>query len=362
MLRRSIVVVIALSSSVGAQPSRDLARAFQAGVDAFRLGKLAEARGHLERARALDPKLPGPHRFLAAVAQAERRWQDCIDGARAALALNPRSQELGDTRNLHEACRAADGRAPAPGELGEGAAIAVTTDVPGATVRIGGLAYGGTPLAPRTIPVGTHEVALAKAGYQEARVTVTALPGIVTDVIVELAPVAEATPADAIPRATGSLVVRGGGELVLDGRPAVATADGLALAPGTHVLEVRRAGKDPWRRRVAIAAGQRVELAPELVDTAARERVRRRGWILTGAGGALLVGGGVAFAVGVGADPPARSRLLVGGGVAALAGTAALSFGVLALVRGRAQDLTAPPPFALVPLDGGAALATAGRF
>lgn len=362
MLRRSIVVVIALAMVASAQPSRELTREFEAGVDAFRLGKLGVARRHLERARALDPRLPGPHRFLAAVAQAERRWQDCIDAARAALELNPRSAARGDTRRLHEACRVAAGRAPSRAELGEGAAITVTTDVPGATVRIGGLAYGGTPLLPRPIPVGTHEVWLARTGYEDARVTATALPGVVTDVIVELVPIVDGGAADAVPRATATLRVRGGGELVIDGRAARRGDDGIALTPGTHVLEVRRTGKDPWRRRVALVAGQRVELAPDPVDTAAREGRRRRGWILTGTGAGLLAVGGIAGALAAGSDGDRRTEYLAGAGIALGAGAVVVSLGIYDLVRGRAPDLTAPPPFALAPLDGGAALTIAGRF
>ena len=163
MLLRVTVLVLALSAVAAAGPSPELTRAFQAGVDAYRLGKLDEARRQLERARQLDPTLPGPHRFLAAVAQAEGRWQDCIDLARNAIELNARSKELADTRKLVEACRRSAGRAAHPEPLGERAAIAVTTSVPGATVTIGGLAYGGTPLAPRTIPAGTHEIELARA-------------------------------------------------------------------------------------------------------------------------------------------------------------------------------------------------------
>lgn len=175
--------------------SARLTKEFQAGVDAYRLGKYDEARAHLDKAQAIDPKLPGPHRFLAAVAQAQHRWADCIAEARRALQLNPRSKELGETRKLHDDCRAGDGRPAYAAELGEGAAIAVvTTNVTGATVRIGGLRYGGTPVDPRLIKPGTLVLDLDKQGYRPAHLTVDALPGIVTDVAVELA-AAEEKPA-----------------------------------------------------------------------------------------------------------------------------------------------------------------------
>jgi hypothetical protein len=187
MIRRSSFALVLVVGVAAAQPPAKFTPEYQAGVDAFRLGKYDDARAHLEKARTLAPKLPGPHRFLAAVAQAQSRWDDCIDSARHALALNPTSSEVGETRKLHDACRASAGRMPYRGAaLGEGAAISVTANVDGATVRIGGLTYGGTPLDPRPITAGAHEIEILKLGYKPIKVSVDALPGIVTDVAVEL--------------------------------------------------------------------------------------------------------------------------------------------------------------------------------
>lgn len=169
-----------------------LTREFQAGVDAYRLGKYDDARAHLEKAASIDPRLPGPHRFLAAVAQAQRRWADCIAESRRALQLAPQSHELADTRRLHDGCRESDGRPAYRGELGEAAAIAVTANVSGATVRIAGLRYGGTPVAPRLIKPGVLQVEIEKSGWKPAHVTIDALPAIVTDIAVELEPLAPA--------------------------------------------------------------------------------------------------------------------------------------------------------------------------
>lgn len=168
--------------------SSELTREFQAGVDAFRLGKYDEARAHLEKAESLDPKLPGPHRFLAAVARAQRRYAECITETRRALQLHPQSREVAGTRKLHDECRAADGRPPFPAQLGESAAIAVTANVSGATVRIGALRYGGTPVAPRLIKAGFHDLEIEKAGWKPAHLAIDALPGIVTDIDVTLEP------------------------------------------------------------------------------------------------------------------------------------------------------------------------------
>jgi tetratricopeptide (TPR) repeat protein len=187
MIRRSSFALVLVVGVAAAQPPAKFTPEYQAGVDAFRLGKYDDARAHLEKARTLAPKLPGPHRFLAAVAQAQSRWDDCIDSARHALALNPTSSEVGETRKLHDACRASAGHMPYRGAaLGEGAAISVTANVDGATVRIGGLTYGGTPLDPRPITAGAHEIEILKLGYKPIKVSVDALPGIVTDVAVEL--------------------------------------------------------------------------------------------------------------------------------------------------------------------------------
>lgn len=183
------VVAWAVGPAGAAPPPRvsgELTREFQAGVDAFRLGKYDEARAHLEKAESLDPKLPGPHRFLAAVARAQRRYAECITETRRALQLNPQSREVAGTRKLHDECRAADGRPAFQAGLGENAAIAVTANVSGATVRIGALRYGGTPVAPRLIKAGFHELEIEKVGWKPAHLAIEALPGIVTDIDVTL--------------------------------------------------------------------------------------------------------------------------------------------------------------------------------
>lgn len=186
----ALALAVAPAAALAGRAPAGFAREFQAGVDAFRLGKYDDARAHLDKAEAISPRLPGPHRFLAAVAAAQHRWADCIAEARRALQLNPRSQEIADTRKLHDSCRESDGRPAYPGELGDGAAIAVTANVSGATVRIGGLRYGGTPVAPRLIKPGVLEIDLEKSGWRPAHVTIEALPAVVTDITVELEPAA----------------------------------------------------------------------------------------------------------------------------------------------------------------------------
>ncbi len=185
-----------------AQPAK-LTREFQEGVDAYRLGDYAEARTHLEAARKLDPKLPGPHRFLAAVALAEKRYADCVTSAAQALRVAPQSRELEDTRKLHEDCRAAAGRPVFAGKYGEGGgAIAVTAtldgDPVGAAITIDGKAWGATPMYPRAILTGPHKIKVSRAGAKEQIFDLDVLPGVVSDVAAALlSPAAEAAAAKA---------------------------------------------------------------------------------------------------------------------------------------------------------------------
>src|SRR5437588_12861524 len=96
--------VLLVSSSALAQqapsPSPQLTREYQAGIDAYRLGQYVDARDHLEKAKAFEPKLPGPYRYLAAVDQSEQKFADCVANARTAIELNPQSKELPDTIKL----------------------------------------------------------------------------------------------------------------------------------------------------------------------------------------------------------------------------------------------------------------------
>jgi tetratricopeptide (TPR) repeat protein len=181
------LLVATTATTASGKPTANFTREFQAGVDAFRLGKLDDARSHLEAAKKLDPELPGPHRFLAAVAQSQEKFDECISDAHEALHLNPTSSEAPETKKLYDACRGSAGRAAYRGpDLGNAAAIAVITNVPGATVKINKLSYGGTPLAPRRISAGPLDVVITKSGYKPVHLTVDALAGLVNDVVVDL--------------------------------------------------------------------------------------------------------------------------------------------------------------------------------
>ena len=279
------LVVLAILARVALAQAPDLTKEFQAGVDAFRLGKLDEARAHLERAHKLDPKLPGPYRFLAAVSKAQAKWQECIDDARAALVLNPQSVEAPETRKLYDDCRVSAGKAPYRGELADSAAIAVTSNVPAATVKIGGLIMGGTPMAPRPITAGKLEIDVEKLGWKTKHLEVDAPAGIVTDVDAELDPDTTAT----------TVQVQTPESKPTKGWLVIGT-ERIEMEPGTHVVERSAPGADLWRRRVRISAGVDTVVTPQFVNTEQREGKEHVGLAILGGSG-LLLAGGFAFAL-----------------------------------------------------------------
>lgn len=387
---KAAVLLVTLTAVAHAQ-APEVTREFQAGVDAFRLGKYDEARAHLEKARQLDPTLAGPNRFLAAVAQAQQRWADCIEAARQALELNPRSSELADTRKLHDECRTASGKPPYRDPLGESAAVAVTANVAGAKVVINGLTYGGTPIAPRPIAPGPLAIDVEKAGWLPKHVELDGLPGIVTDVAIELDPdpkaqaTTELAPIAAAPRTTGTLTARG--TLLVDGAPATSPAE---LAAGTHIVEIRKPGFDPWRRRIQMAAHHHVELMPRMVETKPREQRERLGLWLVAYGGAFAAFGFTSFVVSRRAAGEARdilrvetarppgpidasvepvrtrtdfdaardraTRWAVISNISYAAAIATTGVGGYLLYKNAKQRTDTTPPFALAPVHGGAAV------
>ncbi|HTL36669.1 MAG TPA: PEGA domain-containing protein [Kofleriaceae bacterium] len=387
---RSLALACLLVAATAHAQNADLTKEFQAGIDAFRLGKYDEARAHLEKARDVDPKLPGPYRFLAAVAQAQGKWDDCIANARKALELNPQSSETADTRKVHDECRLSAGRSAYRGDLADSAAVAVTTNVPGATVKINGLTYGATPLAPRPITAGQLDVEIEKQGWKSAKTTINGLPGIVTDVIVDLEPDPNATTAELHPETQeklkiGWLVVPPTYGLSIDGKT-TAPADRIELGVGTHVVELTAPDKDPWRRRVRIGAGQKTTLAPEFVDTATRSATEKRGLYLVGGGAFLLATGFVAAMISRSALDEARDieRIETAPGragaegvapirtraemedaadrattysrisnVAYGAGLVAAGVGAYYLYKGAKDRTDVPPPYAIAPTHGG---------
>jgi hypothetical protein len=404
MMRRAAVACLLVSATTLAHAQNtDLTKEFQAGIDAFRLGKFDEARAHLEKARDIDPKLPGPYRFLAAVGQAQGKWDDCINNAYKALELNPQSSETADTRKLYEECRISAGRPPYRGDLADSAAIAVTTNVTGAAVKINGLTYGATPLAPRPITPGELEVEIEKVGWKSQKLTRNALAGIVTDVVVDLEPdpnavTNELQTANQLKPDKGWLVLKdGNGVLTIDGAapkgepdPKEAGSTRYELKSGTHVIELTAPANDPWKRRVRISAGQKTTVQPVFVETASRDAVEKRGLYILGASSVLIAGGFVTAMVSRDAAAEARDivrietardssvsttlapirtradladardkadRFALISNISYGAGLVAAGVGAYYLYKGARERSDVPPPFAIAPTHGGVYIA-----
>jgi hypothetical protein len=257
--------------------------------------------------------------------------------------------------------------------------------VPAATVKIGGLIMGGTPMAPRPITAGKLAIDVEKVGWKTRHFDVDAPAGIVTDVDAELEadtgaqPAVSTTPGDKPTK--GWLIV--GGERV-------------EAEPGTQVIERRAPGADLWRRRVRIVAGQELVVTPTFVDTAQREHRERVGLAILGGSG-LLLAGGFAFALAsehaaneareiqrvetardptqpisvTGAVEPVRTRAQFDDAVSranrdaaysdVMYGAAIAGVGVAAvfLYMGAKERTDVPPPFYVAPVAGGATIGKA---
>lgn len=298
-------IVMIAAATATAQPSSQFLAEFQAGTDAYRLGQYAEARAHLERAMAIEPSLPGPPRFLAAVDAAESKWAECVGHARTAIIANPASSEIAATRKLHDDCRAALDRPAFTGDYADGGALAVETNIAGAVITIGGLRAGASPLPPKAMALGKVEVSASKAGWKTASGTATIIPGVVTDLELVLAEDPATLTIDSNPAVPTEGWVRvdapAGAQIAFDGA-ALATDDRgrYQLPVGVHDLEVTAPGYLPYRRSVKVERGQELKIVVPRDSTAGRAARRQKGMIALGAAAGLgLVGtvtGWMAFA------------------------------------------------------------------
>jgi len=309
------LLVCAASAASAQQPPKGFLEEFQKGTDAYRLGQYDEAKVHLEAAKKLDPQLPGPWRFLAAVAQAEQDWATCITSAREAIRLNPRSAEIAATRQLHDQCRTAAGKAEFGGtyEVAQDA-LSVTSDQLGAEVTIGGLKYGSTPMAPRVFAVGEVEVKVEKSGYLAATRKVEVLPEIVTDVdfVLEVDPEAAHTGlGTAVAEITqGWIKVETGapGAVVrIDGKVSEIDENGrYPVDEGGHEVEVSAPEHEPIVKTVRVIKGQLVTVRAPLRSQASVDKNRRLGNVFIGAGTGLVVAGAVTALLSLRASDQAR--------------------------------------------------------
>jgi hypothetical protein len=191
MIRTSSLIVVLAVAATGfaGEPSREqkFRVAWEAGQDAFNLGKYPEARRHFQRARDLAPTRPGPHRWLGRVARVLEDWDACIESGTTAVRLKPDSSQTAEVRKDLDACREALGRPLFTRPLAHGqGALAVLADVEGAAVTVDGIAKGPTPVEPMPLNKGSHKVRLLAEGVAPVELEIEVVPGIVVDAIVTL--------------------------------------------------------------------------------------------------------------------------------------------------------------------------------
>ena len=185
MIRTSSALLLALWPALAfARSAFD--RHYEAGQDAYHLGKLEEAQAAFSKARDLEPDKPGPWRWLGRTARARKEWEQCLEAAIQALRLSPRSRYAAEVRRDIEACRAGLGRPAYEGKLGagQGAIHVPLSPIYGdMRVAVDGIKRGAPPIV-FPVNVGKHVVEMVseKGSVPPVQVSVDVLPGIVHDV------------------------------------------------------------------------------------------------------------------------------------------------------------------------------------
>lgn len=135
--------------------------------------------------------------------------------------------------------------------------LVVNSNVAGAQALINGQVVGNIPLN-ITLNPGTYTLEVRRAGYNPYRASVSIQAGRTTQIYAQLVPT---------PPPTGTLVVNsnvGGAEVLVNGRRVGNAPVTLSLNAGNYVLEVRRAGYNPYRANVNIQAGRTTQIYANL--------------------------------------------------------------------------------------------------
>lgn len=313
---RAVLVCLAVISLGGAAyaqgdapPSKQYLAAYSDAQTAYNAaimqGDFSRAKKLFEKAIAFDDRFPGPYRYLALIASNEKKWEECLAQAFIALKKSPNSDNAPKVRELHGQCRSELQRTPFREDFGDGGAIAVTTNVTGAKVRLNGLTYGATPFI-RGFAAGPVEVEVSLIDYLPVTVDTEILAGVVTDVVVEM----KKDPSVVVPKVPDKrvqpvvdkgwveLAVRPAGATVtVDGKPPVRDDQGrLEAKAGTYTVEVTAPEHEPWRRRVKVSNGQSRTIDVVLRPSAERDSLRTRGYVSLGVA-AGLAGVGTFFGI-----------------------------------------------------------------
>ena len=155
------------------------------------------------------------------------------------------------------------------------AVIAVSSDVPGATVRLDARMLGTTPLAaPVRVNVGTFTLLVEKEGFFAFQRAATLSGGALVTFDAKLM----SKSAHAIVTVRS---MQAGAKVSCDGRPEGTVPTELVVTPGSHELELSLDGYRPARTSVAVTAGEQrtVDLALD-----AEAPITKKWWFWTGLG------------------------------------------------------------------------------
>ena len=129
-----------------------------------------------------------------------------------------------------------------------------TPGVTGATVLARGEVKGRTPLAGIELTAGEHEITLRADGYAEFSQTVE-IEGLGRRQTVTATLIPASAPVTIQSRTAGAT-------LWADGKPVGSLPVTVELPAGTREIEIRAPGHKPWKRSIAVTAGQPQTLGP----------------------------------------------------------------------------------------------------
>lgn len=272
------------------------------------LGKYQEAVELFRKAVRLAPDLPGAWRNMGLAHEGLKQWKDAIQAYERYLELAGTSgrYSLQVMARVNE-CLKHLGQAPKVfGVLGAPGYIELSVSEEGATIMLNGLTRGSSPVRPLRVQPGLHVVEISKLGYLRHTQSVGVRAGQRIGLSVEL----QKDPSYVPPRRLeGIKHVRAGDEaylqvqsqaegiaVLVDGKALSQNEEGWWVLPkptGIHVVEVRAAGRLPWRAQVELTRGIRKTLNPILPIVETKRRYALWGWVSLGLAAVLAGTGGV---------------------------------------------------------------------
>ena len=175
---------------------------------------------------------------------------------------------------------------PTPQAISSSGTLVVTVVQEGAEVYVDEQLVGTSPIAPQTLPVGSHTVRVRMPGFGEYSDVITVEPGGLADMPVELFALSEALSITTTPP---------GAHVFVDGNFMGETPVEVDLADGAHSIRVTLHGYEEVVREVTAESGHHQELALAMAAIP-EDQLRGSEWyeepVLW-----IAVGGGVVAAV-----------------------------------------------------------------